>query len=507
MNRNKIEISIQEKMEQAGTETLASIPVFIQSKCSVEDLPILPLRHTRYDNLSLIYCELSPPAIKKIATNGSIQFIWDAQTPIHIVPAAHQQAAQRTDIRKLIFDPGHQDHPEYGPNVKGRGIRCAVIDTAADTAHSDIVANVRKTKDCTDDNNFFSGSQYHGTHVAGIIAQIAPDVELYLYKVFDANMLATRKFIVDAILAAVADGVHIINGSWGEASCSGGCPVELAAKYAVEQGVIFCSSAGNAGPDAASLSCPAGSESVLTIGSSNCDKEISDFSSRGPSYHSGIEKPDIIAPGENIASCCPGGGYITFSGTSMAAPATAGGCALLLSHMCGHDHIKDKTVQKSIKEILVESALDLGHHHHTQGAGFIDINSSILRSDTSGWALIEQRLERFCRAYWLPIALSICLFFGLWLTKPWVIMESQLIENAVAFTVTEPVLPPKRPPLNGKYEPNITKRENVQKIPVVEESPTEMHDKPHYSKEAHYSITVEFYRTLEILEKLMEEAF
>ena len=56
------------------------------------------------------------------------------------------------------------------------------------------------------------------------------------------------------------------------------------------------------------------------------------FSGRGYTWETEQIKPDLAAPGVDITSCAPGGGYQTQSGTSMATPFVTGSAALLMQY-------------------------------------------------------------------------------------------------------------------------------------------------------------------------------
>ena len=93
-------------------------------------------------------------------------------------------------------------------------------------------------------------------------------------------------------------------------------------------------------------------------------------SGTGPTF-SCIKKPDVVAPGSHIVSCCPpskgrGFYYSTKSGTSMSTPIVSGAVALLLSRY-------PSMSPREVKIRLKNSSTDLHLPHDRQGWGYLDI--------------------------------------------------------------------------------------------------------------------------------------
>jgi subtilisin family serine protease len=142
---------------------------------------------------------------------------------------------------------------------------------------------------------------------------------------------------------------------------------------------------GNAGPACSTAHSPGDYWNSFATGASDINNLIAGFSSRGPAKYTGFLKPQITAPGANIRSSIPGGGYQGgWSGTSMASPHSAGAVALLLSaapELVGQVDLTAWVLEQTATPLYTTDGcggdLPDSHPNNTYGYGLIDIYAAV----------------------------------------------------------------------------------------------------------------------------------
>jgi len=288
------------------------------------------------------------------------------------------------------------------PGANGGGTRLGVWDGGADPNHPDFTGRL------TVDPNHSDPANDHGTHVTGTMAGdgrnsanqggaanqwrgIATAAQIYSY---DNNVNGLNQDWFDSHQGAIqTDNVDLSQNSWGGNFTSATCDThnvysldaqrmdQLVTGQAYGRAILANVAASNfrtgqsddqndpypicnysdAPPftNYTSLSDLGSAKNIISVGATkkNVTDEMADFSSWGPTKD-GRLKPDIVAPGEEIQSTFPGGGYGVQSGTSMATPHISGIAALVIQRyrtVFGKQAFQPST----IKAILLHTAKDL----------------------------------------------------------------------------------------------------------------------------------------------------
>ena len=194
----------------------------------------------------------------------------------------------------------------------------------------------------------------HGSAVAGIIAGNAGEgADAYRGIAFNSSILAVRSgtdkvWTIGNQIAAIdwiishrrSHNIAAVNSSLGAFTAdSGGVNPfwQIAARSAMDAGIVFVAAAGNqstgAGPTS-TIHAPATEPSVLTVGAATRTGLPAAGTARGSAQAAnfGIIKPDVLAPGDAVRTIRPGSGdlYNNRSGSSVAAPHVSGQIALMV---------------------------------------------------------------------------------------------------------------------------------------------------------------------------------
>ena len=257
-----------------------------------------------------------------------------------------------------------------------------VIDTGVDYNHPDLAANMWRNPleipgngiddegngyvddvygiDAANDDSDPMDDQGHGTHVSGTIGAVGNNgigvagvnwnVKIMALKFLTAEGSGTDADAVECINYATmmrqrGVNIRLTNNSWG------GGDFNPALKDAIDAsanaGLLFVAAAGNSSLDNDDPLLPNfpsnyDSPNIISVAATDSWDGLASFSNYGSTT------VDLAAPGVDILSTIPGGGYDQFSGTSMAAPHVAGVAALAWS-------VKGNATWGEVRDAIISS--------------------------------------------------------------------------------------------------------------------------------------------------------
>ena len=320
------------------------------------------LEYKPYWVVNAIRVRATKAGIQALAQLPSVGYI-EEEPEFHLVnetPADAANAASPTpgwNISKVNADD------VWNLGYTGEGVIIGQLDTGVDASHPAFHGRFAGYwfDACNGQPNPYDDNG-HGTHTMGSAVGgdgpgpdpddigVAPGARFTAAKIFTGSGNACDIMAAFQWYATlVADSgvpVRVINNSWGSPS-----QTSLAYWSAVltwrSLDIIPVFAVGNDGPGSGTAGTPGNYPTVIGVGATDASDNIASFSSRGPAPNQSpwndpqywprsdwnLIKPDISAPGVNIRSSVPGGGYqggYTWSGTSMATPHVTGVVALLL---------------------------------------------------------------------------------------------------------------------------------------------------------------------------------
>ena len=253
-------------------------------------------------------------------SDASFDYNYVVAAPTSPQPSPSGRAGVPFENQALEWLGVPREHEDWG-----QGVKIAILDTGV--AEHFILGDKSIERKMLVESTENPDSEYngHGTAIASILIGedglgIAPAADLISIQVMDSDGLGDSFTLAEGIIEAVDSGASVISmslGSYGYTRV-----LDDAVSYALSKGVALVASAGNDGANV--VPYPAQFQGVIGVGAIDADSQRAEFSNYSPSV-------DIAAPGVGVFAAWGDEEWISFSGTSAAAPYVSGSIAATLS--------------------------------------------------------------------------------------------------------------------------------------------------------------------------------
>ncbi|MFD6426187.1 S8 family peptidase [Streptomyces sp. NPDC060198] len=243
-----------------------------------------------------------------------------AAVPARLAPAS-TWGLDRIDQRNPPLDG------DFTAGGDGAGVTAYILDSGIDYQHTEFggAGGTRASFgfDAVGDGRLGADCHGHGTHVAGTVAGstygVAREASLVSVRVLDCGGAGSSSGLIAGLDWVAKNAVQpaVLNGSLGGGKSQA---VNRATTALSTAGILPVIAAGNDARNACDVS-PASADGALTVAASDRTDAQTSFSNWGDCV-------TLYAPGQDIVSARIGGGSVSRSGTSMAAPHVTGLAAL-----------------------------------------------------------------------------------------------------------------------------------------------------------------------------------
>jgi subtilisin family serine protease len=269
-----------------------------------ESIPF-QIKHTYENVFNGVAMTIPTDQINTLLQTGVVKRIWKD----NVITLPKSESINEENSTSKVVPPAL---PHLGidklhdENIDGQGIKVGVLDTGIDYNHPDLKDVYKGGYDFVDNDSdpmestpadrlasgepeFIDGIPFvteHGTHVAGTIASnpknnveyamtgVAPNVDLYAYRVLGHYGSGLDSWVIAGIEKAVEDGMDVINLSLGNSMNNSLDATSVAINNAALKGVVPVVAGGNAGPNPSTLGSPGASPLAITVGASDVPTDI-----------------------------------------------------------------------------------------------------------------------------------------------------------------------------------------------------------------------------------------